>query len=161
MKRLAALAVLALFLVGFITYTFAASQYQEPQKATDNIEGQQLKPKEIKMDRNHDGKVDHIEIYDAKGIISKIENDTKGDGKIDEWVYYENEIPVKAERDLTGSGKPNMTLFYDNKGHVIRSEADTKGDGKIDERVYYENDKPVKAEKDINGDGKADTWITY
>jgi len=159
MKRVVFLIMLGLLLGGF-TAVFAA---QEPAatKVPPAKGTQQVKPREVKIDRNNDGKVDHIEIYDAKGMIVRVENDTTGNGKINEWIYYENGIPVKAERDLTGSGKPNMTLFYDSKGQVTKSEADTKGNGKIDEWVYYEGGKPVRAEKDTNGDGKPDTWITY
>lgn len=151
MKKLTLLMVLGLFLASAIC-AFAA---QDPTGV------QRIKPKEIKMDRNNDGKIDHIEIYDDKGTIIKVGNDTAGDGKINEWIYYENGIPVKGEKDLTGSGKPNMTLYYDNKGQITKSEADTNNDGKIDEWVYYENGKPVKAEKDTKGNGKPDTWITY
>jgi hypothetical protein len=162
MKRVMFLIIAGLFLAGFSVVLFAA-QGQEESAVTNPAakQIQQIKPREVRVDRNHDGKVDHVEIYDAKGAIVRVENDTKGDGKINEWIYYENGIPVKAEKDLTGSGKPNMTLFYDSKGQVTKSEADTNGDGKIDEWVYYENGKPIKAEKDTKGDGKPDTWINY
>ncbi|MEI8176358.1 MAG: hypothetical protein WCG78_05780 [Candidatus Omnitrophota bacterium] len=158
MKKRMVFAVAVLFVVGCAAYAHAEG---EPQKPAGTIASQQFKPREVKMDRNHDGKVDHIEIYDEKGVIVKVENDTKGDGKINEWVTYENGIPVKGEKDINGSGKPNMTLFYDAKGQVTKSEADINGDGKVDEWVYYENGKPVRAEKDSKGDGKPDTWVTY
>jgi hypothetical protein len=157
MKKLMFLIMTGLLLAG---YTAALAEQQAAQK-TETAKVSQVKPKEIKVDRNYDGVVDRIEIYDDKGAIIRVESDTNADGKIDEWVYYEGGAPVKGEKDLNGDGNPDTTLIYDVKGIIIRSEADANGDGKIDEWVYYEAGKPVKAEKDANKDGKPDTWITY
>lgn len=120
-----------------------------------------FKPKEIKMDRNYDGKVDRIEAYDEKGIIIRSETDTNNNGKMDEWVFYEKGLPVKAEKDTNGDGKANTFLTYDKKGIMTKSETDTDNDGKINEWVHYKKGIPVKAEKDTNGDGKPDNWIVY
>ena len=120
-----------------------------------------LKAKEIKIDRNHDGVVDRVEIYDAKGVIIRVEADTNGDGKMDEWVFYKNGKATKGEKDTKKDGKPDTFLTYDVKGVIVKLEVDTDGDSKIDEWIFYKNGKPVRAEKDINKDGKADTWITY
>jgi antitoxin component YwqK of YwqJK toxin-antitoxin module len=141
-------------------YTAALAEQQASQKA-GSAKVSQVKPKEIKVDRNYDGLVDRLEIYDAQGVITRAESDINGDGKIDEWVYYEEGAPVKGEKDINGDGEPDTTLAYDLKGIIIRGESDTNGDGKIDEWVYYEAGKPVKAEKDTNKDGKPDTWLTY
>ena len=122
---------------------------------------QQFIPKTIKSDRNYDGKTDRIEYYNEKGVITKVEMDTTGDGKMNEWMFYDGGAPNKVERDLNGDGKADTFLTYDNKGQLVKIETDTTGDGKINEWVYYENGKPVKAEKDTNKDGKPDTYITY
>jgi len=153
MKRTVVSIISCLLLVGLTCAVVAAAE--EPAAS------QQVKPKEIKIDRNYDGVADRIEIYDTKGAIARIESDVNGDGKIDEWVYYENTVPVKGEKDLNADGKPDTTLIYDAKGTVTRTEADANGDGKIDEWVYYEAGKPTKAEKDTNKDGTPDTWIKY
>ncbi len=158
MKRLMFLVMAGLLLAG---YTMALAEQAASPKTQTTAKASQVKPKEIKMDRNYDGVVDRIEIYDLKGVITRVESDTNGDGKIDEWVYYEEGIPVKGEKDINGDGKPDTTLYYDPKGIIIRAESDTNGDGKIDEWVYYEANKPVKAEKDTNKDGKPDTWVVY
>jgi len=146
------LAMFCLILTGFICAIAMAA---------DGANAQQVKPKEIKIDRNYDGIIDRTEFYDAKGIISKVESDSNADGKADEWVYYENGAAVKGEKDINNDGKPDTALIYDAKGSIIRTEADANGDGKIDEWVYYESGKPVRAEKDSNKDGKADTWLKY
>ena len=122
---------------------------------------QRLRPKEIKMDRNGDGVIDRVEAYDSKGVITRVEADTTGDGKMNEWVYYKKGNATKGERDVNADGKPDTFLTYNEKGTIIKSEADTNGDGKIDEWVRYKDGNPTEAEKDTNGDGKPDTWIDY
>jgi len=125
------------------------------------LSNEQFRPKQVKMDTNHDGIVDRIESYDDKGVIVSLEIDTTGDGKIDERVFYKNGRPKRAEKDTNGDGIKNAFLTYDNNGKLSKIETDINGDGKIDERVYYKDGKPVKAEKDTNGDGKPDKWMSY
>jgi hypothetical protein len=119
-------------------------------------------PREVKKDLNFDGKVDRIEKFDAKGQIAEIIADTTGDGKMDNWAYFNEGKIQKAERDSDADGKPDTYVAYDGKtGKIKMIEADSTGDGRINEWLYYEGGKPVKAEKDSNGDGKADVWIQY
>jgi hypothetical protein len=134
-----------------------------PKTDVKNAAGarQQVIPKVIKSDRNYDGKIDRIETYDDKGAIQKVEMDTTGDGKMNEWMFYEGGIPNKVERDLNKDGKADTFLTYNKKGQLVKIETDTTGDGKINDWVFYENGKPIKAEKDTNKDGKPDTFITY
>ena len=72
----------------------------------------QVKPREIKMDTNFDGVVDRVEIYDKDKVIIRVEADTSGDGKMNEWIYYKNGNPAKAEKDTNGDGKPDTWLAY-------------------------------------------------
>jgi len=121
----------------------------------------QIKPREIKMDTNFNGVVNRVEVYDKNKVIIRVEADTNGDGKMNEWIFYKNGSPAKAEKDTKGDGKPDTFLTYDSKGTTIKSETDTNGDGKVDEWVYYKKGAIIKAEKDTNRDGKPDTWLAY
>ena len=158
MKRLALLFVFlaAIALIMVDAQAVLAQQAQGKAPAA----GGQVKPKTVKVDRNGDGVPDRTEVYADNGDIQRVESDTNDDGKIDEWIYYEERVPVKAQKDTNADGKPDTTIYY-VKGVVIRTESDTNGDAKIDEWVYYSNGKPSKAEKDTNADGKPDTWIDY
>ncbi|MBD3263685.1 MAG: hypothetical protein GF375_01105 [Candidatus Omnitrophica bacterium] len=126
-----------------------------------DIDSKNVKPKTVQVDKDYDGRIDRIEKYDSRGAIISIEADTTGDGKINEWVYYEDGLPRKAEKDIDGDGKTDTNIVYDKNGVIVSSESDTTDDGKIDEWVYYEDGKISRAEKDTNGDGKADTWLEY
>ena len=165
--------VLCGLLVGFMSApsVFAAEKTKktvqkkvtppEKEAAKPAVTPQQITPRVIKSDRNYDGNIDRIEYYDEKGGITKVEVDTTGDGKMNEWMFYEGGIPNKVERDLNRDGKADTFLTYDKKGQLVKTETDTTGDGKVNDWVYYKNGKPVKAEKDTNEDGKPDTFITY
>ena len=155
MKKVLTILCLCVIAIGVIGIELTSAQ-----KEAVIPEARQFLPKEIKLDRNHDGVIDRIEVYNEKGIIIRVEADTTNNGKMDEWVTYKKGKPVKAEKDTNRDGKANMFLTYE-KGIVVKSKADTNGDGKINEWVTYKNGKPVKAEKDTSGDGKIDTWIDY
>jgi len=151
MKTVACAIILGLFFVGT---SFAADKGNVTKVVKIN-------PKEIKLDRDYDGKIDRTEFYDANGVIVRTETDVDGNGVIDEIVYYKAGSPVKGEKDVDNDGNMETTLFYDADGVLFKTELDKNKDGKSDETVYYEKGKPVKAEKDLNTDGKLDTWVTY
>ena len=72
----------------------------------------QLKPKKVEVDSNYDGAVDRIEFYDNNGQIVKVESDTTGDGKIDEWVIYKDGQPSSVKKDTNADGKPDVWMEY-------------------------------------------------
>ena len=115
MKRAAVLIVVSLILVGFT----CAIAFTADEATTTS----QIKPKEIKIDRNGDGIVDRTEYYDSKGVITKVELYKNYDGKVDECITYENGVHVKGEKDINNDGKPDTTIFYDSKGMVTKTEA--------------------------------------
>lgn len=129
--------------------------------ALSQSQNKDLIPKEVKLDTNFDGIVDRVEIYDSNKVIVRVEADTSGDGKINEWINYEKGKPATAEKDNNGDGKPDTFVTYNSKGKAVKSETDTNGDGKVDEWVYYKDGTIARAEKDTNGDGKPDTWASY
>ncbi|MFC1666880.1 hypothetical protein ACFL0P_03315 [Candidatus Omnitrophota bacterium] len=147
---------LCILIVHFISFNSVRAQEQ-----TTTLEKEQFKPREIKVDKNYDGVVDKVEVYNEEGIIVRLEVDRTGDGKMNEKVYYKNGDPARAERDIDGDGKTDVFLTYDEEGMILESETDTNGDGKVDEKVFYKNGSPAKAEKDTDGDGEPDTWLTY
>lgn len=80
--------------------------------AEDISQQKQFTPKKVEVDTNYDGKIDRAEYYDDKGQIMKVEDDTTGMGKINEWIYYKNGVPFKKEKDTNGDGKPDVFVSY-------------------------------------------------
>lgn len=99
---MAKIAIVAIFiLAAFRIGTCAA---QDAQK--------EFKPKKVEVDTNFDGKVDRVEHYDANGQITRVEQDTAGTGKANEWVIYKNGNPVRKEKDTNADGKPDVWIDY-------------------------------------------------
>ena len=72
---------------------------------------QQVFPKKVEVDKNHDGTADHFEFFE-NGKIIKMEEDSDYDGKMDEWVHYLDGRPSKSERDTNADGKPDTWVSY-------------------------------------------------
>ena len=57
------------------------------------------------------------------GTVSRAEEDTNGDGRLDRWDRYENGVLRQAEFDTTlASGRPDRRVLYDAKGRFERVE---------------------------------------
>ena len=122
-------AAVALLVLSFVIYQ--AKEQRRQARAYPVVQT-------YEQDYNHTGKPDHFYTY-ANGKISKIEVDRNGDGKIDEWEYFDSEgRPDRIEYDNNFDGRPDVWYFFKN-GTVVRSEEDTDFNGKPDWFGYYEN----------------------
>jgi hypothetical protein len=85
----------------------------------------------IERAEQSDGLADGIsrrEFYEA-GRISRVEEDTDGDGRMDKWEGYAAGVLSKVELDLGGRGVPDQRLIYGEGGAIRRVESDADGDG--------------------------------
>lgn len=66
-----------------------------------NSEHLSTKPKQVLVDRNGDGKIDGVDIYDDSGKVVKRGYDTKGDGFVDRWETYDENTgtPIVTQSD--------------------------------------------------------------
>jgi antitoxin component YwqK of YwqJK toxin-antitoxin module len=110
-----------------------------------------------------DGKVDAWS-YFKDGKLVRREVDTKRKGTADTVYYYENDKIVREERDENGTGNVSFRAIYQN-GRRVKVETDTKGGGKADHWIYYDTIKDgeivLKEERDLDGDGTVDLWSYY
>jgi len=107
MKKAAILIILIMFCLSFCGSVCAAEEAKAEKSAPTKIT-----PKKVSIDTIGDGKPHRFEYYDSEGKLTKIENDTKGNGVIDETVIYENGKPVKSWKDTKGTGKPDVWVEY-------------------------------------------------
>jgi hypothetical protein len=111
----------------------------------------------VEQDTEGDGKVDRIIHYDGQGQITQVWENLDPAGKPRTRSIYEAGKLVRGEFDSTGNGRVNQWLFYNADGQVIRAEYDQHAKGRPDQWEYFTpgSKEPYKVERDTDGDGKA------
>jgi hypothetical protein len=94
-----------LIMAAFCAFSFCAVGAQEEEQGM-------YMPRKAEVDSNYDGIIDRVEYYNDNGQIMKVEMDTTGDGKINEWVTYRDARPTKSERDTNADGKIDIWMEY-------------------------------------------------
>ncbi len=107
MKRAAVLIVVVI-----AGLAFCCSLYAVDEIKAEKSQQAKISPKKVSIDTIGDGKPHRWEYYDNEGNVVKVENDTKGNGVIDEVVIYEKGKPVKSWKDTKGTGKPDIWVEY-------------------------------------------------
>jgi hypothetical protein len=109
--------------------------------------------KRVLLDDDHDGRPEKTIYYEpGSDQVSRIDEDTNGDGEVDSWTTYRNGKMAQRRADTNGDGEPDTWTYYQD-GQVVRVEMDTNGDGLRDRTDYYEKGKLVRRAEDANGDG--------
>lgn len=90
MKKYAVVAMLLACII-FIG-TCQAADAQKPAAA---------RQKQVLVDRNNDGKIDGVDIYDDSGKVVKRGYDDNGDNYVDRWETYDREtgMPIVTQSD--------------------------------------------------------------
>jgi antitoxin component YwqK of YwqJK toxin-antitoxin module len=146
-----------------------------PQKAAGRI---------VRKDLDHDGRVDQVAHYDARGKLQLLEVDSNGNGVLDRFQHYEGAEMTRVEGDLDDDGKIDVKDYYE-KGRRRRQERlgpngqvrqralfdeadkplsvaqDTTTDGRLDTEWQYKRGEIVTARRDTDGDGQTDIWNAY
>lgn len=91
-------------------------------------------------DSNGDGTVDYVVLSDADGLKVQEAYDYSGDGKLDDYYFYDEGKLVIREVDSTDDGQIDIWVrLYD--GHLISEvQRDTTGDGDPDYVRTYEDE---------------------
>ncbi|MCA9602359.1 MAG: hypothetical protein KC417_10055, partial [Myxococcales bacterium] len=113
-------------------------------------------------DVNGDGDKDVVRYYNDEGRPVREEADRNFDGKMDEITVYENGRIVLVELDADHNGIVDSKTFFEG-GRPARSEKDTVGrstttEWKPDRWEYFEHGRMVRMGTDVDGDGRVDRW---
>jgi hypothetical protein len=113
-------------------------------------------------DINGDGIPDLWIYYDPQkpGEITRQEEASKGDGRVDTWSYFSRGLLVRREVDSKAQGRPDAVYHYAND-RIAREERDETGVGHMTYRAIYENGRLAKVERETSGNGRTDLWIYY
>jgi len=113
-------------------------------------------PEEIKKEiKNKDGKVNTWIYYENNKPV-RIESDRNLDGKIDLWIFYGKNGTRVTQIDLNFDGRPDMYSYY-QYGQRTKLEIDSDHDGIIDQINEYRDNKVVKMQKYNKKTGKLET----
>jgi hypothetical protein len=69
------------------------------------------------------------------GVITRVEEDTDFDGRVDKWETYDHGVLIRMDLDISGRGRPDRRLVYRPDGSFDHVEVDVKGDGHFGGRV--------------------------
>jgi len=66
-------------------------------------------------------RIDRIEIYTA-GRLTRVEEDTDGDGRMDKWEQHNGSVLTWVEYDRDKDGKPDERISFGPGGKVLKVE---------------------------------------
>lgn len=112
------------------------------------------------IDRNLDGKIDFIYIFDRKGIIKSLSSDDDFNGIFETEVYYDFGNPVRQKSDSTGDGFKDYKINF-KYGLIEKITFLNPVSKKASKIQYYGPIKLKSAEVDTTGDGVLDTLYEY
>jgi len=118
------------------------------------------KLKKVVCDPNGDGKLNEFSYYNNDGVLVKEELDLNYDGRVNSWRYLNNGVITRGEYDSNFDGFVDQWNGFEN-GIIIKSFYDTNHDTKKDKFFYYSNRHLDRMEQDHNHDGKIDHWSQY
>jgi len=118
------------------------------------------KPIHSAFDRNHDGKVDLKQMYDARGFVEKTESDDDFDGVFETITHYRLNNPTLTEVDSDHDGFHDFKyLFKDGVLHSTEVIYPTTG---LSRKTCYSGlSQTLYCELDTDLDGKMDTRVEY
>ncbi len=117
----------------------------------------QLKNQKKEYDLNQDGKPDVWIQYDSKGRMKEVKKDKDHDGKPDQFQVYKKGVLFSGKIDVNRDGKIDKVMFFDKDGKKpVKVLIDMDYDGYFD---YWQtqNEKGVPQRfADSDGDRKPD-----
>ena len=114
----------------------------------------------IEIDRNLDGAIDTIHLYNRKGRIYKTQADENFDKVFESTITYQRGNPVLQTADTDQDGKIDNEAHYKN-GVLTYIEILGPSPTSPRKKQQYEMYKLISSEFDSNGDGVYDKQYTY
>ena len=124
---------------------------------------------------------------DFTGRLIQLSADQNGDGRIDQWTYFDATQPVRGEADTDDDGRIDRWEYFDATGALTLVGTSSRGDGvedtwtspvpsadgeqqvvtsrhrdgARDHREFYRGQTLLRTEDDTNSDGRIDKWERY
>ena len=112
------------------------------------------------VDRNFDGNVDDVYLYDTNGANTSNESDNDFDGFFETKTRYRDGRLAVTTVDLDRDGKVDRTSYF-VRGVIDREEILDDQNGRVIATLYYAGLRLIRSEHDLDGDSFAETLRTY
>lgn len=112
------------------------------------------------IDRNFDGKVDHVVHFDIRGQMDTSESDNDFDGVFETRMRYRQGNPAMSQSDTDGDGYPELHFFY-RHGVLDTMHYLDRLTGRPLRVEHFRLDRLVFADIDADRDGTLETRVTY
>ncbi len=88
-------------------------------------------------DTNDDGNPDYAVMTDDSERLELAAMDYSGDGRMDNFYFYEDGVLTRHELDTNHDGRIDVRIHLEEGTHVRVVERDTTGDGEFDQSREY------------------------
>ena len=135
-------------------------------------------------DVNKDGIMDQVATFDDQGRLVILALDDNGDGVMDTFQYYVDDMVVRLEKNLDSESGIDMRVFFkdgikvrqerldkdgkvfqdmdlDATGEPIQIREDTTADQRMDTVYYFIKGEITRITRDPDGNGTTDTLELY
>ncbi len=118
--------------------------------------------------------------------LIQLSADQDGDGRIDQWSFFDGNRPLRGEADTDADARIDRWEYFDDQSALTRVGTSSRNDGiedtwtwvqpvngesrldrsrhrdrQIDRREYFQGATLIRAEEDTNADGRLDRWDRY
>jgi hypothetical protein len=112
----------------------------------------------IEYDSNGDGKPDQFAHHQGRKRPPLVEIDADFDGRLDRWEHYDEQGRLHRIGATRKAGAPDVWVELDAAGQPARREYDDDRDGRVERSEVLAGDTVVTLELDTDRDGKVDRW---
>ncbi len=116
---------------------------------------------QLQADQDGNGRIDQWSYFDGNRPL-RGEGDTDGDGRIDRWEYFDERAALtRVGTSSLNNGIEDTWTWVVAEGGESHIDRSRRRDRQIDRREYYRDGVLVRAEEDTNADGRPDRWDRY
>jgi hypothetical protein len=147
--------------------TWAFMRIPEPTLADFNSDGQLDQEMvatgggemTLESDRNTDGRVDDVALFDRVGLVASWSSDDDFDGRMESRTRFRDGLQTASFIDFDGDGQTDYRSDF-HQGVIVTEEwLDHRQN--VVKRVHYERGRAVRGELDTDGDGRLDRRFEY
>ncbi|TPW12205.1 MAG: hypothetical protein FD127_2774, partial [Acidimicrobiaceae bacterium] len=150
-----------ILLVSVLTGSVACEAPRDSRRAVASYDSFTQQLIELNADQDGDGRTDQWAFFEGNRPL-RGEADADGDGRIDRWEYFDARSALtRVGTSSLNDGIEDTWTWVSPSGGEVRIDRSRGRDRQIDRREYFQGNVMVRAEEDTNADGRPDRWDRY